>query len=79
MPLSQCPHMAARCPHERLDCHDPASRHCHYITVATSSNLSILSTLQQSIDVLLEEPALEREYEHALEFLRRLKVRDEDI
>lgn len=46
MPLHQCPHMAARCPHYNLDCQDQQSKHCHYITNTTGTVISTLATLE---------------------------------
>jgi hypothetical protein len=44
--LDWCPHMLARCPHCRAECHDPDSKDCLHIKTAKSGALNALSMLQ---------------------------------
>jgi len=44
VPLEKCPHMAARCPHKKNECHDAGSSQCHYVATATASAMTTLST-----------------------------------
>ena len=80
MSLSDCPHMAAKCPHYNELCDDAASSQCHYIknTTGVATGVLGLSFLHAPIrvyreiliDVLEDEEVLQKVDK---EFVRELR------
>jgi hypothetical protein len=69
MPLSQCPHMAARCAHYRTDCNDADSVHCHYVKNTTTTARTALRDLRARQTGRQIDPDLDHQIKDLQDFL----------
>lgn len=75
MPLSQCPWMAARCPHYSAKCNDDDSRHCLYVKSTTASARAALKQLKDSVTRgSVPDAQAEKQIEEIEDFLARSRT-----